>query len=333
MRPLRRTLAWIALLGVGLSCAAMAGAQSFSRQIEGLRVTAADGRESILLTFSAPFEGNPVEEHQAGGFRLRLSATGSQIARDKLFQIRETNSLIQDYRVVQSQYATTVVVNLRDPQLNLEGQLSYDRDGNALRVTLNRPSAARSTADDEVLAQAQQRIGGATGTAQAQAEGGGLGTPDRPLGGAEDEWLGTLLTMVIALVFVLLVLYGLVYLYNRFLSGRLGGASGNLPIRHLGSFAIGPRQRIVVLNINGEVVACGVTPNQISYLTHLSGPSGGARTRARSPAAGGPAAQPESSQSVSGAAPAAPEGPASKDPVHQFAETLREKVRSLKRIK
>ena len=114
--------------------------------------------------------------------------------------------------------------------------------------------------------------------------------------------------------------------YNRFLAGKFGGSSGSYPIRHLGSFAIGPKQRIVVLDINGEVVACGVTPNHISFLTRLGGPrqAGSKRTDPKS------APQPTGGAATREVVAA---DPASKDPVHQFAETLKEKVRSLKRIK
>ncbi|MCZ6749677.1 MAG: flagellar biosynthetic protein FliO [SAR324 cluster bacterium] len=328
MRCILRTLFPIGLAGLLALAGGPVWAQSFSRTLDSIRFFAAEGKETILLEFSSPYEGNPIEEHQRGEFRLRFSATGSKLSRS-LFQIKE-RSVIQDYRVVQNEYAATLVVNLRDPRLNLEGRLSFERDGNAVRVTLIPPAAAAAaTVDQQVLAQAEQRIGGA----QPETEGRGgqpaLGNPDRPLGAMEGDWMGSLVTMVLALVFVLLVLYGLVFVYNRFLAGRIRRGSGGYPIRHLGSFAIGPKQRIVVLDIDGEVVACGVTPHQISFLTRLGGAQQAHGKPARS-------ASPSASQPAGGSAPdvaGTAEGSAPKDPVHQFAETLREKVRSLKRIK
>ncbi len=91
----------------------------------------------------------------------------------------------------------------------------------------------------------------------------------------------------------------------------------------------------MVLNINGEIVACGVTPSQISYLTHL-----GARrpaARRQQPDAAGQAgkarpAEPDSPEEVDAKAALAALSGGQSDSVHHFAQVLKEKVRSLKRI-
>jgi hypothetical protein len=122
-----------------------------------------------------------------------------------------------------------------------------------------------------------------------------------------------------------------------------------------------------VLDINGERIACGVTPGQITYQTHLGGkghvgraPGSGAGELPgpTAPAGAGPAAPSEPSARRAGAAArngggtptARAEGTARMrsegalppalvqeaglpgDPVHDFAEVLKQKVRSLKRI-
>ena len=63
-----------------------------------------------------------------------------------------------------------------------------------------------------------------------------------------------------------------------------------------------------------------MTPSQITFLTHLTGAQ-----HAAAQAAATQAASPDHA-----AEPEAPEVRA--DPVHQFAEVLKQKVRSLKRI-
>ena len=235
---------------------------------------------------------------------------------------------------MQNQYAATLVVNLRDPKLSLEGRLSYARKGNQLFVQLA-PGAAASTSADrdrEILAQAERRLGGELALSPEAGESGQKGGMAQVgvAGTALDEdWLGTLVTMLVALGIVLLVLYGLVWVYHRFLSGRIGPGSGGYPIRHLGSFSIGPKQRVVVLDIDGEVVACGVTAQQISFLTRLE--SGRATARTRSAPAQGAASGGSGGKDPGPQATQEEAGP--KDPVHQFAETLKDKVRSLKRIK
>lgn len=299
--------------------------QSFSRTIDQIKVFSSGGKETIQITFSQPFQDAPSEEHKPGTFSLRFSATGTNISRDT-FKIRD-QSTIREYRVVQNQYAATVVVNLRDPEFSMRGGLGYAHDGKVLTIVL-KPSAVaqdatRAAQDRELLAQAEKRIGKelATSPAPGIAEPSALtelGAANKPL---EEDWLITLVTMLGALGIVLLVLYGIVWGYNRFLSGRFGTAAAGVPIRMLGSFHISPKQRIVVLDINGEVLACGVTPQSITLLTRL----GATRALAKRKAA----AQAKREDTAG----EAEQRPASSDPVHQFADTLKEKVRSLKRIK
>jgi flagellar protein FliO/FliZ len=352
MRSLLAISGLAALAGSLLLGGAPARAQSLSRTLEGIRVTVAGGREVMQLTFSAPVEAPPIQEHQPGAFRLRFSATGSSLPSSQ-FQIKE-QSTIQDYRVVRNQYATTVTVTLRDPRQNLEGQLIFERDGSVMRVILPAVGpASPSAADQAILAQAERRLAGGppAGRTESPAPPPAAAQQAPPLGKAdqpaafEENWLGTLLTMIVALAIVLGLLYALVWAYNRFLASRVAGRGGVYPIRHLGSYAVGPRQRVVVLDINGEVVACGVTPQHVSFLARLGASRQAAPPKPAPVPAGssdalaaGPA-MPRAAMSQDAMAapnPAAPEGAAkdpAKDPVHTFAETLKEKVRSLKRLK
>jgi flagellar protein FliO/FliZ len=128
--------------------------------------------------------------------------------------------------------------------------------------------------------------------------------------------------MIVALVIMLGGLYGVLYLYKRYVHSRLTRFAGTPSLRQIASFSIGPRQRIVILEINGEWIACGVTPSQITFLTRLTGAQHAAEAET--------AAEP---RALAPAASAEPPVPAVKpDPVHQFAEVLKQKVRSLKRI-
>jgi flagellar protein FliO/FliZ len=352
-RPAISRAAWLARACTGLlaACAAVAlsvapavFAQGFSRTLNDVRVSLAGGQELLTLSFSAPAEDNPIEEHQPGSFRLRFSATGSKVS-GNLFQLKE-QSTVQDYRVVPTAYATEVHVTLRDPRLNLQGRLAYERSGNLLLVRLPGAAAAApgAAADAAILAQAERRLageglpGGAPALpAQAPAAPAPLGQGDAPAA-FEEGWLTTLLTMAVALAVVLGLLYGLVWAYNRFLGSKLGPRGGMYPIRHLGSFAVGPRQRIVILDINGEVIACGVTPQHISLVARLGGSRPATQPKpAASAAAHGAPAPGVPAVAAAPAAPAAAKDSAAKDPgkdpVHTFAETLKEKVRSLKRLK
>jgi flagellar biogenesis protein FliO len=148
-----------------------------------------------------------------------------------------------------------------------------------------------------------------------------------------------MVTLGLSLLAIVAGLYLLVFLYNRFFGARLGKLGGTYPIKLLSSFHLGPKQRIVVLDVNGEIVACGVTPTQISFLTRLGGgaTAGQRRQAPARPQRPAPARGVGSGGGQTTAAAAAGEAararPAKPDPVQQFADALKEKVGSMKRIK
>jgi flagellar protein FliO/FliZ len=201
------------------------------------------------------------------------------------------------------------------------------------------PAAAVAPTTKPVPAQAASAPLAAPTVAVAPVSASKAAAADAPLaqgGMSENDFFVTLATMIGALAIILLVLYGALYVYKRFLSDRITRFTGGVAFKQIASFAVGPRQRIVILEINGEMIACGVTPSQITFLTRLSGgaPQASRRQAAATDAAsempaaitGLPAPGPAATDGAAGTEPAKP------DPVHQFAELLKQKVRSLKRI-
>jgi flagellar biogenesis protein FliO len=263
-----------------------------------------------------------------------------------------------------------VTFQLKDPALNLKDKLGFVAEKNVLKVAVNAPQtrpavSPQGKATEELLREMESRIAGDSSTAAPAAAGAGAsvaapatrGTAGPAAvkaagataevapaaGGAAasgglalgdlsgNQFFYSLATMVIALTIIVGGLYGVLLLYNRFLAGRLRRFTGAHSIRQVASFHIGPRQRIVVLDINDEVIACGVTPSQITYLTHLGGK--GPVGRAPAGSEGGlPGADPSAGAKALGVLGQEPKPPAPSDPVHQFAEVLKQKVRSLKRI-
>ena len=136
---------------------------------------------------------------------------------------------------MRNQYATTVAVTLRDPRMSLEGRLAFERDGNLMRVIVPAPAqAGQGAADQAILAQAERRMAGEPlpGRQESPAPPPQAAQPAQPIGQADrpaamdENWIGTLLTMVVALALVLGLLYALVWAYNRFLAHRVAGRGG-----------------------------------------------------------------------------------------------------------
>jgi len=308
-----------------------AQAQRFPRELENVKVFGKG--ETIKFVFSQAYEGTPIADFRPGSFSLDFSSTGSSKPVRTLRPVEE--SMYKEIKVVENRYSTTVTFRLRDPKLNLRDKLAFTPDKNVLTVAVNAPAPKRVTspegqATEELLREMETRIAGngdATAATPAKAAPGSALTLG-DLGG--NQFFYSLLTMVIALVIIVGGLYGVLFLYNRFLAKRLRRFTGSHAVRQVASFHIGPRQRIVVLEINDEIIACGVTPSQITYLTHLGG-KGPIGRKSGTGEGGLPGTEPDPGiKALAALSPVVP--PAPTDPVHQFAEVLKQKVRSLKRI-
>ena len=284
-----------------------------------------------------PFAGQPAEEHKPGYFSLTFRSTGST---KPVRQFRPApESFIQSIKVVQNQYSTKVGFTLKDGRLQLVDRLSFSSLGNSLQVGMSLP-ASQDSSTQTLFKEAGQTIGGigaaASGGAQAPS---GLGTGNS----TSDDFWWTFVIMMIALALIVAVLYGVAIVYNRYFRNRLTGAGGPYACNQLAAYHIGPRQKVVVLEINGEIMACGVTPHQITLLTKLQNRAAKQTVQAKTPkgqaTAKDPAPRPAAERTLPAdnlAAERAIITPAQEggkgDAVHQFADVLKQKVRSLKRI-
>ena len=331
--------------------------------------------ERIELEFSQPYEGIPVQRHREGGFSLDFSGVGSA---KPVRELRPVNSsLYSEVKVVQNRYSTTISFTMQDKAASMKDRLSFQHRGEVFEVRVNEagsvaastPPSAAETAEKNLLREMGERIAGQqasqpTGGAEAQAgqappaNAGAQAAqtlapqPQEPLARGDamaPDFMRSMVVMVVALVVIIAMLYGVLFVYNRFFNSRLRRFAGGQAIRQVASFHVGPRQRILVLEINGEMIACGVTPHQITYITHLGdnpeqavslaqagiAGAGGAGGRRGKPS---PAGKPARKNGAEGA-PKAANGNAKAarsarvaDPVEEFAENLKQKVRSLKRI-
>lgn len=335
-----RVTLWVMVLLLGCM-AGLAGAQAFPRILEDIKVYSAKELEVVQFQFSQPYEGLPGQEHRNGVLALNFLSVGSKEP-VRSFRVGDSR-VLQEIRIVQNRYSTTVTLTLRDADTTLKNRIAFTPDGNRLRMAIQ-PQAATTanggaTSDAELLRQMEQVIAGreARMTAEPAPAAGdaaavtGNGDAPAPLGGFQGvSWLPTMATMLLALAIITGLLYGVVFIYNRLLGRRFSGDGGGYAIRLLASHHIGPKHRIVVVDINGEQLACGVTPTQITLLGRLGG--GAARGRAPARPRGTAPGGGDAPSGGTSPAPAEP-GAGQADAVQQFADVLKRKVRSLKQIK
>lgn len=91
-------------------------------------------------------------------------------------------------------------------------------------------------------------------------------TPALATEGSLGGTAGSVAQMLLALGIVLALLIGTLHLLRRLSRGQ-GGGSGNLRIR--GAAAVGPRERVVLVEVGGKVLVLGVAPGRVTPLHTL----------------------------------------------------------------
>ena len=94
--------------------------------------------------------------------------------------------------------------------------------------------------------------------------------------------LGGMLQMLFGLVVVLAAVGGTAWLLRRFASGQVG--MGGAAIRVIGGAAVGPKERLVLVEVGQTWLVVGVAPGQVNSIHTMPKPEG-----MESVSAGGPA--------------------------------------------
>ena len=79
--------------------------------------------------------------------------------------------------------------------------------------------------------------------------------------------------MISALAIILGLLIGAMYFFKRFMKQTGAGMDQGELIRIMATRYLGPKNSIVVLDIVGQIVAVGLSGNQITMLTTISDPA------------------------------------------------------------
>ncbi len=81
--------------------------------------------------------------------------------------------------------------------------------------------------------------------------------------------LSSLLAIVLSLAFVMALAWGVLWLLKRFQDGSFGRLSGNETgpsLRFERALPVGPRERLVLVEVDGEQILLGVTAHSITRL-------------------------------------------------------------------
>jgi flagellar biosynthetic protein FliO len=83
--------------------------------------------------------------------------------------------------------------------------------------------------------------------------------------------MSSFFSMIFALAVILGLLLGAVYLLKRFLPNTAPGFADNSLIQVISARYIGPKSSVMIVEILGKVVVIGVSADNLSYITEITG--------------------------------------------------------------
>ena len=273
MRPAWLKLEILLVLWVGSILPVVASDIHLLKKIE---VISLENSSQIRLEFDGDFRGDPLINFESGSISLRLDSVHIDSVLPLLTEAK-ADSFIRAVRAVQVSNTNIVHLDIlpRSSRVAL-GYPSINHVGNILQVFFPANiSANPALSKTEVLTdEIGQRVKSdssfpSTFSKVATADSSSVKTEELFPMPAQD-WVETILTLVFALLFVLLLIYSIAYIYNRFFSGKFSAMQGNIRIRQVSSYHVGPKQKIVVFDINGRLFACGVTATSINLIAELN---------------------------------------------------------------
>lgn len=212
-------------------------------------------KESVRLEFDKHYREIPSMTSEPGLVRIMLPQA---VFPEKLSHQRINDGFIQNIRLFQQKKSVLVEIEFANRSFNIANLLDYDFKERRMEIRIKKPEVIKKPekvpekdlgkAEELDLPEADQMM-----TAEPLEEG----------------WTYTLVKMLIALLLILGIFYLVLWLYNRYFSGKFNLRSSPYEIKVASTHHLGPKQKVVVLEVNGHAYACGVSQSQISLLAPL----------------------------------------------------------------
>ncbi len=242
--------------------------------LKNIEVNPNEESNNIRLEFDSEFSGDPLINFESGSISFRFDSVRISPALPSLIGTKK-HSIIKAVRAIQ--VPETDIVHLEILLKSSGYKTEYPvitRSGKNIYLGLNGKLAPIALSSTETLTkEAEERVNNdqslSSNISSNRAEDSLLKNAGDFLPIANDDWTVTMLTLVLSLLFVLLLIYLFAYLYNRFFSGRFPSIQGAIRIKQVSSFHVGPKQKVIILDMNNRKYACGVTPTSINLIAEL----------------------------------------------------------------
>ena len=243
--------------------------------LQNIEVNSNDELKHVRLEFDSEFSGEPLINFESGSISIRFDSVRTSPTLPSLIDIK-SHSIIKAVRAIQVPDTNVVHLDilLKSSVYKTEFPI-ITRSGKNMFLGLNgNLSSMPPLSNTEILTrEAEERVNNDQSLSSNLSENitdyAPLKHASNFLPIANEDWAVTMFTLVLSLLFVLVLIYLIAYLYNRFFSGRFPSIQGSIRIKQVSSFHVGPKQKVIILEMNKRKYACGVTPSSINLIAEL----------------------------------------------------------------
>ncbi len=208
--------------------------------------------EKIHLHFDREYSPSPSLQFETGYLQAILPQTSYD---SKIEVQRINNQFIRDIRLQNEGHNTVFELNFANSQYHSQGRVSTSTLGNILTFTVVKGDLKKL--QDELPESKAPPFYSENKFLSPQYK-------------SDSNISEDILKMVLALFLILILLYGFLWIFNRYFSTKFNYKKGKHQIKVSSSYHLGPKQKIVILEVNNTAYACGVSPNNITVISEVS---------------------------------------------------------------
>ena len=243
--------------------------------LKNIVVNSADESKHVHLEFDGSFSGEPLINFELGSISLRFDSARTSPTLPSFIDTK-SHTIIKAIRAIQVPEKDVVHLDILLKSSGYRSEFPViTRSGNNIYLGLNgNISSILPLSSTEILTrEAEERVNNDQSLSSKFSansnDNSPINQPGDLLPNISEDWTVTMLTLVLSLLFVLFLIYLIAYLYNRFFSGRFPSIQGAIRIKQVSNFHVGPKQKVIILDMNNRKFACGVTPSSINLIAEL----------------------------------------------------------------
>lgn len=240
-----------------LTCSTVLHATPAEYSISDIQITAGKDQEKIQLIFESEYGETVSTDFETGLVQLTLPNTTFD---PSLAFINVNDRFIRNIRLIGISNGSILEIHFADPEFDAIGMIKEGNQGESFDVLISKTTKFAIESPEEIL---KPQV----------AETDQSSAPDSlssSVSFLDSDMTINIVKMLVALFLLLVFFYLLLWAYNRFFATRFRFNKGKYDIKVSSSYHLSPKQKIVVLEVNGLAYACGVTANNISVISKVS---------------------------------------------------------------